>query len=238
MNTNKGECMSVTAAASGRIGVLPMLGESAPAHGIYHGTLRGYKDAEASRFLKLHARRRIMAEMPASGPLSRRQLADNLRQMDADLDAMCEDKVRLTAPNVVTTLGKNYLLDNGMAGSAFTAAFYMLLISSASYGAGPVAADTAVSHAGWLEAGGANAPTYSGARKTAAWAAASAGAKSLSAGLVFTFTGAGTVKGCGLTTASAVDATTGVLFSAGVFTGGDQPVVATNTLTVTYSLSL
>jgi hypothetical protein len=100
------------------------------------------------------------------------------------------------------------------------------------------AGDTAASHAGWLEAGGATAPTYSGNRKTAAWAAASAGAKALSAGLVFTFTGAGTVKGCGLATVNTVDSTSGSLYSAGLFTGGDQPVVATNTLTVTYTASL
>ncbi len=156
--------------------------------------------------------------------------------------AICRDKDgnelwRQTFDNLVTTAGKNFLLDNGLAGSAFTAAFYLGLISSASWSA-VNAADTMASHAGWLEAGGTNAPTYSGARKTAAWSAASAGSKSLSAGLVFTFTGAGTVKGCFLTTNATVDGTTGTLYSAGLFTGGDQPVVATNTLTVTYTASL
>ncbi|KQV85438.1 hypothetical protein ASC87_07030 [Rhizobacter sp. Root1221] len=141
-------------------------------------------------------------------------------------------------PNLVTTQGKNDALDKYLSGSAYTAAFYVGLISSASYGAGPVAGDTAASHAGWLEAGATNAPTYSGARKTAAWSAAASGSKSLSAGAVFTFTGSGTVKGCFLTTASAVDATSGILYSAGLFTGGDQPVVSTNTLTVTYTASL
>lgn len=139
--------------------------------------------------------------------------------------------------NLVTTVGKNFLLDNGLAGSAYTAAFFMGLISLVSYSAVAVG-DTQASHAGWLEAGATNAPTYSGARKTAAWAAASAGSKALSAGLVFTFTGAGTVKGCFLGTGSVVDATSGTLYSAGLFTGGDQPVVSTNTLTVTYTASL
>ena len=113
----------------------------------------------------------------------------------------------------------------------------MGLISLVSF-TGIVAGDTAASHAGWLEAGATNAPTFTGARKTAAWAAAAAGSKALSAGLVFIFTGNGTVKGCFLTTASAVDAATGTAYSAGLFTGGDQPVVATNTLTVTYTASL
>lgn len=140
--------------------------------------------------------------------------------------------------NLVTTQGANDMLDKYFSGSAYTAAWNMGLISGASYGAGPVAADTAASHAGWLEAGGANAPTYTGPRKAASWAAASARSKALSAGLVFTFTGAGTVKGCFLSSASALDATTGILFSAGLFSGGDQPVVATNTLTVSYSVAL
>jgi hypothetical protein len=139
--------------------------------------------------------------------------------------------------NTVMTIGKNYLLDNGMAGASYTAAFYMGLVSSVSYTA-ISAADTAASHAGWTEGGNANAPTYSGARKTTAWSAASAGAKALSAALVFTFTGSGTVKGCFLSTASTVDATSGTLFSAGLFSGGDQPVVSTNTLSVSYSLSI
>ena len=95
------------------------------------------------------------------------------------------------------------------------------------------------SHAGWLEAGLANAPTYSEtARRTAAWAAAAGRSKALSAGLVFTFTGIGTVKGSFLTTVATKDGITGSLYSAGLFTGGDQPVVATNTLTVSYTASL
>jgi hypothetical protein len=140
--------------------------------------------------------------------------------------------------NLVTTAGKNFLLDNGLAGSAYTAAFFLGLISSVSYTA-VAAADTMASHAGWLEAGLATAPAYSeGARRTAAWAAASAGSKALSAGLVFTFTSSGTVKGSFLTTVATKDGTTGTLYSAGLFSGGDQPVVATNTLTVSYTASL
>ena len=152
---------------------------------------------------------------------------------DADGNELWRDKVY----NLVTTQGKNEILNQALAGSAFTAAWYMGLISSVSYTA-IAAADTAASHTGWLEAGGTNAPTYTGPRKTTAWSAAAAGAKALSAGLVFTFTGSGTVKGAFIQSASALDSTTGVLLSAGLFSGGDQPVVATNTLTVTYTLTL
>lgn len=153
---------------------------------------------------------------------------------DADGNELWRDEYR----NLVTTAGKNDMLDKYLAGSAYTAAWYVGLISSASYSA-VAAGDTMSSHAGWLEAGAANAPTYSeSARRTASWNAASAGSKALSAGVVFTFTGSGTVKGSFLSSVATKDSTTGTLFSAGLFSGGDQPVVATNTLTVAYSASL
>jgi hypothetical protein len=98
------------------------------------------------------------------------------------------------------------------------------------------------SHAGWLEAGGANAPTYTGNRKTAAWSAASGGSKALSAVLSFAITGSGTVKGCflvfGTGAVSTKDDTNGVLYSAGLFSGGDKTVAIGDTLNVSYTASL
>src|SRR5580765_6775610 len=81
-------------------------------------------------------------------------------------------KWREIIDNVVQTVGKNLALDTFLAGSAYTVTGpYMGLISSTSYSA-VAAGDTMASHAGWLEAGGANAPTYTGNRKTAVWSAA------------------------------------------------------------------
>jgi hypothetical protein len=152
-------------------------------------------------------------------------------------------KWRDTIENVVTTVGKNLALDTYLAGSGYTVVGpFMGLISSVSYGAGPVVGDTMASHSGWTEAGATNAPTYTAPRKTCAWAAASGGAKALSAALAFVFTGAGTVKGCfivyGTGAVSTIDNTSGVLYSAGLFTGGDKTVVATDTLNVSYTASL
>lgn len=143
-----------------------------------------------------------------------------------------------TVVNLVTTGGKNDALDKYLAGSAYTATWFLGLISSVSFTA-VAAGDTMASHAGWTEAGIANAPTYSqGARPTAAWSAASAGAKALSAALAYSITSAGTVKGCFLTSVSTKDGITGILYSAGLFTGGDKVVANTDTLSVSYTASL
>jgi len=88
-----------------------------------------------------------------------------------------EDKWTDQFENTVLTAGKNDLLDKYFAGSAYTAAWFMGIISSASFSA-ISATDTSASHAGWLEAGGANAPTISNSTRPApSFSAASAGSK-------------------------------------------------------------
>lgn len=143
--------------------------------------------------------------------------------------------------NTVTTAGKNAALDAFFAGSSYTGAFYMGLISSASYSA-ISAADTMASHAGWLEAGSGNAPTYTSPRKTAAWSAASSGSKALSAALTFAITGTGTVKGAFLvgfaSATSTIENTAGTLYSAGLFSGGDKAVSSGDSINVSYTASL
>jgi hypothetical protein len=151
-------------------------------------------------------------------------------------------KWRETIENVVATVGKNLALDSFLGGAAYTVVGpFMGLISSTSFTA-VSASDTMASHAGWLEAGGTNAPTYSGNRRTAAWAAAASGSKALSAALSFAITASGTVKGAFLCYGSGAvntkDNTGGVLWSAGTFTSGDKAVVNGDTLNVNYSTSL
>jgi hypothetical protein len=161
-------------------------------------------------------------------------------------EAVCYDKDgnekwRDTIENTVMTVGKNLALDTLLAGSAYTTVGpYMGLISSTSYTA-IAAGDTMASHGGWLEAGNANAPTYTSPRKTAVFSAASGGAKALSAALSFAITGTGTVKGCFIVTGtgalSTIDNTAGTLLSAGLFSGGDKAVANGDTLNVSWSLS-
>jgi hypothetical protein len=146
------------------------------------------------------------------------------------------------AQNLVTTVGKNEVLDKALGGSSYTVVGpYLGLISSTSFSAIALS-DTMSSHGGWTEAGGTNSPTYSGGRKTAVWAGASAGAKALAAPLSFGITSSGTVKGCFMVFGSAatntVDGTAGILLSAGLFAGGDKAVANGDTLNVSYSLGL
>ncbi len=153
-----------------------------------------------------------------------------------------ELKWRDEFPNTVVTVGKNALLDDALAGSAYTVTGpFMGLISSTSFTA-IAAADTMTSHAGWLEAGNANAPTYSGNRKTCVWSAAAAGVKALSVALAFAITGTGTIKGGFITfgtgALNTIDNTAGTLFSAGLFTGGDRAVLSGDTVNVSYSVTL
>jgi len=143
--------------------------------------------------------------------------------------------------NTVVTVGKNLILDEALAGSSWTMTGpYMGLISSVSYSA-ISASDTMSSHAGWTEAGGTNAPTFS-ARIACAWSAASGGSKSLSAALSFTMTGGGTLEGAflvgGSGAVSTIGNTSGTLISAGLFASGARAVLTGDVVNVSYSMSI
>jgi len=147
-----------------------------------------------------------------------------------------------TVHNVVATVGKNLMLQTALTGSGYTVVGpYMGMISSISYTTGPAAGDTMASHGGWTEAGTTNAPTFA-ARIAPSFGTASAGAISTSSAVSFTMTGAGTLKGAfivyGTGAVTTILNTSGTLLSAGLFTGGDQPVNSGNVVQVTYSLSL
>jgi len=191
-----------------------------------------------------HAGETLVSRMKAFASQAFGLLIGELLLLKGCYHAQCFDaagnlKWSTPGPNTVVTVGKNDLLNKYMNGSSYTAAFYMGLISSVSYSA-ISASDTMSSHAGWLEAGGANAPTYSqSARPTTAWSAASSGSISLSAALTFSITSSGnSVEGAFLTTVATKDGTTGTLFSAGVFTGGAKAVSSGDTLNVSYTLSV
>jgi hypothetical protein len=150
---------------------------------------------------------------------------------DKDGNLLWKDHIN----NLVTTVGKNLLLDTILAGSAFTATVVMGLKGTGSAAAG----DTQASHGGWSEVGLANAPTYTGNRPTPSFNAAAAGSKATSAAVSFAITSPGTVAGCfiNINGSATKDNTTGTLFSAGDFSGGSKSVGNGDTLNVTYSLA-
>ena len=131
-------------------------------------------------------------------------------------------------------MGANLCLDTILGNSAAGAVVMGLKGTGTA-----VIADTQASHASWLEVGAANAPAYSGTRKTPAFSAASAKSKATSAAVGFTFTSSGTVFGAFINIggSSAIDNTTGTLFSAGDF-GSSRSVVATDVINVSYSLTV
>ena len=189
--------------------------------GIYHGVCRGYKAVhqaeylrEWPRLLQMRTKRDWLLRLtPAFMLPAFDKFMAELAAFEAYMAGMTEVKWADDAPNLVTTVGKNLALDTVLAGSAYTVTGpYMFLIGAVSYTGVPLAADTMSSHTSWTEGGGGNAPTYSGSR---------------------TAKGVGIVLGSGASATK--DNTSGTLYSAGLFSGGDQAVVNTNTLTITYS---
>lgn len=141
--------------------------------------------------------------------------------------------------NLVTTQGRNHLLDNGLTGPATAVASRMSLITSGT----PVAGDTYASHAGFVELGAG----VVAARGTPSFSAASSGTKQTSAAVSFSVVGTGTVTGCAINlVVGAVgnlgvvaDTATsgGILYSAGLFSVA-KSVSSGDTLNVTYSTSV
>jgi hypothetical protein len=142
-----------------------------------------------------------------------------------------------TVENLTTNVGRASLNDAYLGNTAAGAIVMGLKgTGSAAY------TDTQASHAGWLEVGATNAPTYSGTRKTPAFSAstsANPAVKATSAAVVFSMTGSGTVAGAFINVggSATIDNTTGVLFSAGDFTAGSKTVTSGDTINVTYTLS-
>ena len=139
--------------------------------------------------------------------------------------------------NLTTNVGRASLMDSYFANTGGGAIVMGLK------GTGTAAyADTQASHVGWSEVGNANAPTYSGNRKTPTFSASTVANPSVlatSAAVTFSMTGSGTVAGAFINVggSATIDSTTGVLFSAGDFTAGSKTVTSGDTINVTYTLS-
>lgn len=146
------------------------------------------------------------------------------------------EKWRDTFPNLVVNVGLQLMNSTFFTGSAYTAAWYLGLVTGPGSGTTFAASDTMSSHGGWSED-----TTYSNATRPAV----TFGSPSLADPSViastptsFTINGTTTVAGAFLTTNSTKGGTTGTLFSASDFTGGDRLLQSGDTLNVTYTFSL
>ena len=122
------------------------------------------------------------------------------------------------------------------SGSGYSAAWYLGLVTGPGSGTSFAAADTLASHAGWTEN-----TAYTGNRKAVTFGTATTADPSVitNSAAPSTFTmnaNAQTIAGAFL--CSVDTGTSGVLFSAGDFTGGDKIVDSGDTLSVTYTFSL
>jgi hypothetical protein len=157
----------------------------------------------------------------------------HIQCLDKDGNVKWEDSTH----NLVVNEGLQSMNAQYFKGSAYTAAFFLGLVTGPGSGTTYAAADTLASHAGWTEFS-----NYSGARKAVTFGTATTADPSVidnSASVSqFTISGAGgTVAGAFLCTVSS--GTSGVLFSEADFQSpGDRVVVAGDTLNVTYTFSL
>jgi hypothetical protein len=121
-------------------------------------------------------------------------------------------------------------------GSAYTAAWYVGLVTGPGSGNTYAATDTLATNPGWNEN-----TNYTGTRKAAVFGTATTADPSVisnsasQAAFVMT-SNAQTIAGALL--ASVTSGTSGILFSVGNFTGGDKVVDSGDTLSVTYQFSL
>jgi hypothetical protein len=150
-----------------------------------------------------------------------------------------EGKLKWSAENhnLVVNVGLQYMCGTALTSVAQITTWYIGL-----YGAGstnnPAASDTMSSHAGWTEVvpySNATRPTCTFATATTANPSVATNSASVA---VFNINATATVGGAFLTSNNTKSGTTGTLFSAADFSGGDRSVASGDTLNVTYTLSL
>jgi hypothetical protein len=121
-------------------------------------------------------------------------------------------------------------------GSAYTAAWYLGLVTGPASGTTFAAGDTLASHAGWTED-----TNYAGSRKACTFGTATTADPSVITNSLntasFTMNATTTIAGAFLT--NVASGTSGVLFSASDFQApGDRAVVNGDVLVVTYTFNL
>lgn len=150
-----------------------------------------------------------------------------------------QEKWSDTFHNLVVNQGLQDMNSKYFAATGYTSAWFLGLVQGPGSGTTFAAADTLASHAGWTELVPGTA--YTGNRKAVTFGTATTADPSVisnsAAPSSFAMLVNGTVV-AGALLSSVATGTSGILFSAGDFTGGDKTVDNGDTLNVTYSFSL
>lgn len=133
--------------------------------------------------------------------------------------------------NLVTNAGLNHILDAVLVAGTQITAWYVGLMSSTPTAA---AADTMASHGGWTEV-----TAYDEAARQAftPGSVASQSVNNSASKAVFTISSSVTVGGAFLVSNSTKGGTTGTLYSAGAFSGGNRALVDDDVLNVQATFS-
>ena len=141
--------------------------------------------------------------------------------------------------NLVVNQGLQDMNSKYFAATGYTSAWYLGLVQGPGSGTTFAAADTLASHAGWTEL--VPGTDYTGNRKAVTFGTATTADPSVISNSASPASFAMLVNGtvvAGALLSSVATGTSGILFSAGDFTGGDKTVDNGDTLNVTYSFSL
>jgi hypothetical protein len=141
--------------------------------------------------------------------------------------------------NLVVNVGLADMNNKYFAGSSYTAAWYLGLITGPGSGTSFSASDTMSSHSGWTEDTNYSQSTRPACSFGSATTADPSVITNSGSPASFSINGTTTIAGAFLTSNNTKGGTTGTLFSASDFQSpGDRSVVSGDTLTVTYTFSL
>lgn len=136
-----------------------------------------------------------------------------------------QEKWREQVRNLVTTEGKNEIIDKYFKGSSYTASWYLGLKGTGSAAAG----DTLASHSGWTEG-----TPYAGNRPAVTWGTTSGGSNTATT-VSISINATATVAGAFLATVNS--GSSGKLYSASDFSAS-RSVASGDTLNVTPTVSV
>lgn len=141
--------------------------------------------------------------------------------------------------NLVVNVGLQDMNAKYFKGSAYTAAWYIGLVTGPGSGTTYAAGDTMASHAGWTENTGYSQSTRPAATFGTATTANPSVQTNSASPAAFSINATSTIAGAFLCSDSTKGGTAGILFSAADFGApGDRSVISGDTLNVTYTFNL